>query len=280
MSATTIHANGFEFDVTVAGPDSAELVLLLHGFPQTRQMWRRQLDALTGTGYRVVAPDLRGISPGARPRGVDRYTLQLLCEDVLALQAACGAERCHLVGHDWGGVLAWYLGANEPDRFFTLTAVSVPHPGAWQDALADPRSDQRQRSGYIELFGRPDAADLLLADHGARFRQLFEHSGLPAQLAAPYVDAYRDRARLDAFLNWYRANDLREGEPPGPVECPTLFVWGAEDLAFAADACNRTDHYVRGRYHGVMLHNATHWLPEQAPGALNALLCNHLQGKL
>ncbi|MGH9182018.1 MAG: alpha/beta fold hydrolase, partial [Acidimicrobiales bacterium] len=134
------------FDALAAGPDDGPLVLLLHGFPQSSGEWRSQLAALAGQGYRAVAPDQRGYSPGARPDGVDAYRMPLLVGDVLAMADELGAGRFHLVGHDWGAAVAWYTAAAHPDRLLSLTAVSVPHPMAFAKALASPSGDQAERS--------------------------------------------------------------------------------------------------------------------------------------
>jgi pimeloyl-ACP methyl ester carboxylesterase len=148
----------FQFTVDLAGPTSGPPVLLLHGFPQTRHMWAHQLHALATAGFRAVAPDQRGYSAGARPLGVESYTSDLLMADALALMDICGARRFHLVGHDWGGQLAWLIAAAHPDRVATLTMLSRPHPAAFARAMAeDP--EQAKRSRHHTAFRQPDAID-------------------------------------------------------------------------------------------------------------------------
>ena len=133
-----IEASGFVFDARVAGPEDGEPVLLLHGFPSTSWEWKDQLRALGEAGYRAVAPNQRGYSPGARPEAVEAYAISNLIVDVLNIADALGFDRFHLVGHDWGAGVAWGLGVAAPDRLLTLNPISVPHPDAFQAELADP----------------------------------------------------------------------------------------------------------------------------------------------
>ncbi|MBV8561215.1 MAG: alpha/beta fold hydrolase, partial [Acidimicrobiia bacterium] len=139
------------FDARAAGPESGDLVVLLHGFPQTSWEWRSQLRALADAGYRAVAPDQRGYSSRARPVGVEHYEAEHLVADVLAIADWLGGHRFHLVGHDWGAAVAWAVGGTHQERLRTLNIVSVPHPQAFGAALVE-NQDQRDRSSYIELF--------------------------------------------------------------------------------------------------------------------------------
>src|SRR6478672_12526902 len=123
------------FDATLAGPTDGPLVILLHGFPETSHCWRNQIAALTAAGYRVLAPDQRGYSPRARPEEVGVYDGPHLRADVIAFADHLGAERFHLVGHDWGGAVAWQVAGRHADRLRTLTVLSTPHPGAFRAAL-------------------------------------------------------------------------------------------------------------------------------------------------
>jgi pimeloyl-ACP methyl ester carboxylesterase len=153
------------FDALAAGPPDGELVLLLHGFPQSAEEWRAQLEALGDAGYRAVAPDQRGYSPRARPEEVEHYLPDHLVADVLAIADWLGGHRVHVVGHDWGALVAWRLAGRFPDRVRTLTAVSVPHPFAVAEAMGSDSGDQRARSAYIQLFRQEGLSErLLLAD--------------------------------------------------------------------------------------------------------------------
>src|SRR5215217_4356189 len=156
-------ARGLAFDALAAGPPTGELVVLLHGFPQTSACWTVLLETLAAAGYRAVAPDQRGYSPTARPTTVSAYRLPELVADVVAIADRLDAETFHLVGHDWGGVVAWRLAGQQPERVATLTAVSTPHPRAFARALL--AGTQGLRSAYIPVFRLPRLPELLLGAH-------------------------------------------------------------------------------------------------------------------
>src|SRR5215208_3793425 len=174
--------DGLTFDVRDGGPVDGEPVVLLHGFPQDSAAWNHVAPALHQEGLRTLAPDQRGCSPMARPRGRGRYTLRETTADVLALLDAAGLDSAHIVGHDWGGMVAWALAAWHPDRVRTLTVLSVPHPAAMQKAFVT--SDQGLRSLYMALFQLPVVPEqLLLARDGAGLRRTLIRAGLPERSA-------------------------------------------------------------------------------------------------
>ncbi|MGH9189242.1 MAG: alpha/beta fold hydrolase [Acidimicrobiales bacterium] len=264
------------FDALAAGPDDGPLVLLLHGFPQSSGEWRSQLAALAGQGYRAVAPDQRGYSPGARPDGVDAYRMPLLVGDVLAMADELGAGRFHLVGHDWGAAVAWYTAAAHPDRLLSLTAVSVPHPMAFAKALASPSGDQAERSSYMAVFQSPEAEGLFA---GEALRAVFAGSGHSGDVTE-YVERMAEPGALTAALNWYRAMDLAAmAVAARPVSVPTLFVWSSADIALGREAAEDTGSFVTGPYRFEVLDDVSHWVPEEAPDILNRLLLEHLGGR-
>jgi len=276
MDATAIAANGWRFDALCAGPAHGELVLLLHGFPQTAHSWRRVAPALARAGYRAVAPNLRGVSPGARPEQRDAYAIPQLVADVLAIGDALGAQRFHLVGHDWGGALAWQVAARHPDRLRSLAVASTPHPLAFRRALEDLSTDQAQRSGYMAIFRTEGAGeDMWLGRGSAGLSELYAAAGLSAEEAAPCVAAFSERAVLTAFLNWYRAGDPAD-PTAGPVRTPTLYVWSSGDPALGREAAEWTRDYVLGDYRFEIFEGVDHWIPEHAADRLAALLLDHL----
>jgi pimeloyl-ACP methyl ester carboxylesterase len=252
-------------------------VLLLHGFPQTADSWRRVLPALGRAGFRAVAPHLRGVSPGARPAQREAYASEPLVADVLGIADALGARRFHLVGHDWGGALAWQVAARHRDRLRSLSVVSTPHPLAFRRALDDPATDQAARSGYMAVFRTEGAGEDLWLGRGAPgLSEIYAAAGLSAEEAAPCVAAFSDRAALTAFLNWYRAGD--PADPNGqPVRTPTLYVWSTGDPALGREAAAWTRAYVLGEYRFEIFDGIDHWIPEHAPERLAALLIEHLR---
>jgi len=274
-----LSANGLRFTSDVAGDASAPLVLLLHGFPQTRYTWRHQLPALAAAGYRAVAPDQRGYSPGARPSGALHYGVDALVGDALALADALGAQRFHLVGHDWGGQLAWLLAARQPERVRTLTVLSRPHPAAFARALAsDPR--QSERSKHHRAFQDPNTASRLIEDGARRLRRMLRDQGVPDADADAYVVPLSSHDAIDAALNWYRAAfggaSALAGATVPPVRVPTLFLWGDADATVGRPAAEATREFVASAYRFVVVPGAGHFLTDQAPAAVTKELLAHL----
>lgn len=245
-------------------------VLLLHGFPQDSRCWNEVAPALRAAGHDVIAPDLRGASPNNRPQSRAAYRLPALVADVLRIAEEHKAERFHLVGHDWGGVLGWAVAAEHPDRVASLTSVSTPHPAAMVRSLT--RSTQALRSSYVGLFNVPVVAESLL-----RFtlRRMLRSSGCPAAYADHYAEINRDRARLTGALNWYRG--VRPGDLTGigASAVPTLFVWGNKDFALGRVAAEGTAEFVTGPYRFDEV-DGGHWLPETMGADLARRILAHV----
>ena len=262
------------FTARAAGPADGDLVLLLHGFPQSSWAWRHQLQALASAGYRAVAPDQRGYSPGARPAEVSRYAATALVSDVVAIADELGGFSFHLVGHDWGAAVAWQVAGRHAHRLRTLTVLSVPHPHAFSEALRDPAGDQAQRSAYFEVFRSDDAADAFLADRAALLRRTFDRLD-PAEVE-PYVELLSEPGAMQAALNWYRAADAGLVKGLGPITTPTLFIWSTEDPALGRQAAEATARHVEGPYRFEVLEGVSHWIAEEAAERTNELLLEHL----
>lgn len=257
------------FDALAAGPEDGTGVLLLHGFPEAAVCWEQQVAALGAAGYRAVAPDQRGYSPGVRPQRRADYGMSELVGDVLAVADKLGWQRFHLVGHDWGGAVAWWAAGWRPDRLHSLTAVSTPHPRALGDALRTD-DDQRTRSAYLlEWRETPRTERRMLDNDGEALRRMFEWQ-VPRERVEEYVRRLSEPGALTAALNWYRA-DRPDGEL-ATIEVPTLYVWSTEDVAFGSTAALDTENWVRAPYRFEMLEDVTHWIPEQVPDTLSALL--------
>jgi pimeloyl-ACP methyl ester carboxylesterase len=273
IESLELSVRDYTFTARAAGPAEGELVLLLHGFPQTSYEWRHQLPALADAGYRAVAPDQRGYAVGACPSDVAEYRIEKLAQDAVGFADALGADRFHVVGHDWGGAVAWILAGNHGERLRTMTAVSTPHPTALADSIVG--GEQRQRSSYMLSFREEGAEDGFLDDDAALLRGLYVASGLAdADAAEEYVRVLVDRSAMTGALNWYRANNFRA--PIGPVTVPTMYVWSTDDPALGREAAEATAAHVEGPYRFEVIEDVGHWIPETAADPLNALLLSHL----
>lgn len=262
------------FDALVAGHPGGRQVLLLHGFPEAAIQWDHQLGALGAAGYHAVAPDQRGYSPGVRPAAVEEYRLDELVADVFRIADVLGWADFDLVGHDWGAIVAWTAAARRPDRVRTLVALSVPHPTPFAEATrAD--EDQAQRSAYVQLFRQSGTAERrLLADDAALLRKVYDRK-LSRGRVDEYVRRLSEPGALTAALNWYRATKLSAMDVP-PVEVPTVYLWGTEDVAVGSTAALATEKYVTGPYRFAMLQDLSHWLSEEAAGLITDVLLAHL----
>jgi pimeloyl-ACP methyl ester carboxylesterase len=278
---TFIDAGDLTFSADIAGDVAWPLVLMLHGFPQTRYSWRHQLAPLAEAGYRAVAFDQRGYSSGARPDRISAYATRLLMDDALAVADALGYSHFHLVGHDWGGQLAWLLAAEHPDRVRTLTVLSRPHPAAFAAAM---RTDgaQPERSKHHRAFLDPTTAERMLADGARRFRRSLSSQGVADVDIAAYLEVLGQPDALDAALNWYRAaaeaargSGLAASDVPA-VQVPTLYLWGEDDATVGEAAARGTASHVTGRYHFEVLPGVGHFVTDQAGERVTESLLSHL----
>jgi pimeloyl-ACP methyl ester carboxylesterase len=272
---TTLSLGELTFQARVAGPDTGEPVILLHGFPQTSRAWRAQIADLAQAGYRVLAPDQRGYSAGARPSEVSAYKMMALFQDILAMADALDFERFHLVGHDWGGSVGWVIAAFAPQRLLSFTAISSPHLDAFAKLRMDPSSCQAAASSYMAEFIASDAETVLLADDAAGLRRIYE--ALSASDRETYVGLFSDPELLTAGLNWYRANLGPDAVRTalGAVRVPTLQIWSDADIAICRDTAELTQEYMAGPYRFEVIEGAAHWLPELASTRVTELLRAH-----
>ncbi|AXT86094.1 alpha/beta hydrolase [Aeromicrobium sp. A1-2] len=266
QETTPVTVGDLSFDVRMLGPQGGDPVVLLHGFPENSLSWTAVAARLVDAGLRVIAPDQRGYSPGARPTEVGAYATSTLAGDVIGLADALGLGTFHLVGHDWGAAVAWVVAAEHPERLRSLTAVSVPHLAAYGAALVDD-PDQQQRAAYIGLLRQAGKAeDLLLEDGARRLRAMYGSTVSPAQVDS-YVGPLSEPGALTAALSWYRAMQSDLGDLPSVI-VPTTFVWSDQDLAIARIGAEQCGQYVDADYRFVELAGISHWIPEEAPDSL------------
>ncbi|MCU1499507.1 MAG: putative hydrolase or acyltransferase of alpha/beta superfamily [Acidimicrobiales bacterium] len=263
------------FEVADRGPEDADAVVLLHGWPEDSSSWDEVVPHLTRAGLRTLAPDQRGYSPGARPPGRRSYAGDELVGDVLALADAASLDRFHVVGHDWGGAVAWALAAGHPGRVASLTVLSTPHPRAMARSML---GTQLLRSWYMGFFQLPVVPEaLLLARGGAVLANVLERSGLPPERAAVYVARQRQPGALSASLGWYRG--VLTGSAAGadrPIAVPTTYAWSTGDTALGRQAAERTGDHVTGPYRFEILDGVSHWIPEEAPDLVAELVLDRV----
>lgn len=271
--------SGLTFTVDVAGPADGPLILLLHGFPESRHSWRAALPVLAGAGYRAVAPDQRGYSAGARPDPADlaNYTFDRLVGDVVEVAGAAGhdGKRFHLVGHDWGGQVSWGVAAAHPDRLASLTVMSRPHPKSFRRALEHSDGKQKERSRHHRAFLDPGTGQLLLADGARRLREGLFGQGVPKEALDAHLSVLGTPEAIEAALAWYRANKGLAADI-GKIQVPTLYIWGDVDATVGPEAAYGTKEFIGGSFTMEVLGGVGHFVMDQAAERATDLLLAHL----
>lgn len=263
---------GFTFDLDDSGPADGPVIVLLHGYPENRSSWRAVTPQLTAAGYRVLAPDQRGYSPRARPMRRRDYRIGELVEDIVGLVDASGADKVHLVGHDWGGAVAWAFSMLHPERLHTVTSLTTPHPRAFVASMV--RSNQLLHSWYMLFYQLPRVPEMAFTRMEKQTRQALARSGLSDEAADRYVTPLKEPGAARAAINWYRG--LAMSKPiPGTVTVPSLYVYATKDMFLGRKAADLTGKYVDAPYTYEVIEGATHWLPEQNADTVAQLLIEH-----
>ncbi|WP_067536667.1 alpha/beta fold hydrolase [Nocardia crassostreae] len=265
---TAFRREGLVFPVLDSGPIGSEPVLLLHGWPQDSRSWGPVAALLNQAGYRTFSPDLRGARASAAPRWRWQYRLNELAADVRAMVDEIG-RPAHVVGHDWGAAAAWAAAISHPDRVLSLSALSVPHPGAFTRAMLTSR--QSVASWYMYFFQLP-----LIPEFTVRtelFRRLLRQTGQSAEHARRDGDRLRDRAIARGGLHWYRGMPFSSPRLlRGRVAVPVLQLWGDNDTAVLDTGVKLTGRYVDVPFRLEVLPGVSHWIPEEAPELVTRLL--------
>ena len=258
------------------------LVVLLHGFPEFWYSWRNQITPIAEAGFRVVAPDMRGYGLSSRPRGVSNYRMDALVEDIVDLVRALGEEHCILVGHDWGGMVAWFTAMRHPELVERLVVLNCPHPVPFRRELARPA--QKKKSSYMAFFQLPLIPELMMRAFGFRSlrRALRRLSSNPAAFndeeMGRYLDAWRQPGALTAMLNYYRAMRSRPAveTPMQPIRCPTLLIWGQRDPVFVPAVMEDFAEWVPDlRIEKIA--GASHFVQADAPEIVNMLIIDFIR---
>jgi epoxide hydrolase 4 len=271
--------NGVRLHYVEAG--DGPLVVLLHGFPEFWYSWRNQIPALASAGFRVVAPDLRGYNLSDKPPGVASYRMSLLVEDVAGLIRHAGAERACVVGHDWGGAIAWKLALIRPDLVERLAILNAPHPAALRRELHGLA--QWFRSAYVLFFQLPRLPEWLILRDGCAFldkvlRQTVRRGAFSREDVALYKQALAVPGAATAALNYSRAAmrfPTRPADDERPITAPTLLVWGERDRYLGVRLSEGLTRWVR-RLRVERLRDASHWVQNDDPQRVNALLLDFL----
>jgi len=266
MSVVSQYArvNGLNMHYVTAGEGPP--VVLLHGFPDTHAIWRRQIPALAAAGFRVIAPDLRGYGKTDMPGEVGAYAIDFLADDVLRLMDALGIGQATVVGHDWGALIGWHLAMHAPQRVSRYAALSVGHP----KAIAKAGLGQKLRFWYMGVFATPVLAETLLKAGNWAVLRSMNRSREQQQL---WIDALAPQGRLTAALNYYRANLKVSGARRWkPVEVPVLGVWSELDPALGERQMRETREQCRAGFEYARIDGVGHWLQLSGAERLNALL--------
>jgi pimeloyl-ACP methyl ester carboxylesterase len=278
-----IAANGIHLHVVQTGPATGPLVLLLHGFPEFWYGWRHQLPSLAAAGYCVWAPDQRGYNLSDKPQGVAAYRLEVVAADVIGLIDAAGRERACLVGHDWGGMVAWWLAIHAPHRLARMVIINAPHGAAMRQQLRRHPA-QWLRSAYIGWFQLPWLPEVVTrAGNWRLLVRALQRSSRPGTFAAADLKRYRQAwshpQAMRAMLNWYRALGRRPPRFPThpPITVPTLLIWGANDVFLGRELAHPSIEQCRAGQL-VMIEDATHWVQHEQPARVNALIETFLRG--
>jgi epoxide hydrolase 4 len=276
-----IHTNGIRLHTIQTGPIDGPVAILLHGFPEFWYAWRKQIEPLSRAGFRLIIPDQRGYNLSDKPSGIEAYRLENLATDVMGIIAWTGQQTVPLVGHDWGGIVAWWMAMHNPARLRNLAILNAPHPYAMRQAL-QRNLRQINSSLYALFFQIPRFPEAWIKnnDCGLLVRTLLKTSN-PEAFTEEDIEYYREAwwqaGAMTAMLNWYRANFRYP--PAFPLDIciniPTLLIWGAQDMALIENLAQSSIELCKnGRLE--MFKNATHWVQHEEYNLINEMLVGFL----
>lgn len=259
---TKIKLGDLTFDCRVAGDPKGELIMFLHGFPETSYMWRGLMEHFASLGYYCVAPNMRGCSKGACPKGKEHYSFNYLVDDVLGLFKYFSKSKFHLIGHDWGAAIGWQFAHDHPEFVMSFTALSFPHNQAFKEAIVSNK-DQQKRAFYSKLFALPFFPEFAMTAFNYSILKRIWANSAPEELE-DYLRVYQNTECLSSFLNYYRVkNSIYKTNGPwkalGNIHTPTLFVWGNKDSFIGKCSASESHKYMKNDYTYLEL-DANHWL--------------------
>jgi len=280
--STHLQTNGVQLHIVTAGPENGQPVILLHGFPEFWYGWREQIPVLAEAGYRIIVPDQRGYNLSDKPEGVKSYRVDALAGDILGLIDALGYDKVHLVGHDWGAIVAWSFAILHPKRLHKLGILNVPHPAVMNQFLRRDK-EQKRKSWYIFFFQLPWLPEFFLRSDDWRnsVRMLLGSSkrgSFSKDDILKYKKAWAQPGAISSMINWYRAS--RRYPPRMPkkprVSVPTLVLWGKQDVALSHRMAQPSiDYCDEGKL--IFFEDATHWVQHDKADEVNRLLLDFLK---
>ena len=273
--------NGITLHTLEAGDPKSTCMVFLHGFPECGYAWHKQLTHFARQGYRVLAPDQRGYNVSSKPGGVKAYRLEKLVSDIVELIRVRAHKKVVLVGHDWGGVVAWQLAISHPEWVQQLVIINMPHPSVFRHTLKTSLK-QMARSSYAAFFQLPWLPEWLSRLFNFRVLErsmvkTAKRGTFTKDVIATYKKAWREPGALTAMLNWYRAFKYNTPSGAGILRLPVLLIWGRKDqfllhgMAQASIGC-----CTNGKL--VMVDDATHWIHHEQPELVNRLMEEFITG--
>ncbi|MCO4851578.1 alpha/beta fold hydrolase [Bacillus vallismortis] len=275
-----VKTNGITLHVASAGPEDGPLLVLLHGFPEFWYGWKKQIKPLADAGYRVIAPDQRGYNLSDKPEGIESYRIDTLRDDIIGLITQFTDEKAIVIGHDWGGAVAWHLASTHPEYLEKLIAINIPHPDIMK-TVTPVYPPQWLKSSYIAFFQLPDIPEASLQENG--YESLDRAIGLStrpelfsSEDVSRYKEAWKQPGALTAMLNWYRA--LRKGSLSEKVTyetAPYRMIWGMEDRFLSRKLAKETEKRCPNG-HLIFVDEASHWINHEKPAIVNQLIMEYL----
>ena len=263
------------FTCRVAGlKNSGPYVILLHGFPETSRMWKRLMKDLSKKNFRVIAPDQRGYSKGARPKKVKDYSAYHLTNDVIEIANSFNIDKFHLVGHDWGAAVGWSASKLFKNRLLSYSALSVPHIDAFSDAIKNDKV-QRKKSYYIALFRLRLLPELYFTFSNYRNLKSLWTSSSNDEII-DYMKVFSQKNAIKSALNWYRATSLKKAQKLGNIEVPTLLIYGENDMAIGSKGIDETKKFISAEYKLKKI-KSSHWLIQDSYDAVSQEILNHFE---
>ncbi|MBG9770248.1 alpha/beta fold hydrolase [Bacillus vallismortis] len=276
-----VKTNGVTLHVASAGPEDGRLIVLLHGFPEFWYGWKNQIKPLADAGYRVIAPDQRGYNLSDKPEGIEAYRIDTLRDDIIGLITQFTDEKAIVIGHDWGGAVAWHLASTHREYLEKLIAINIPHPGIMK-TVTPVYPPQWLKSSYIAFFQLPDIPEASLKEND--YESLDQAIGLStrpelfsSEDVSRYKEAWKQPGALTAMLNWYRA--LRKGSLSEKVTCETApyrMIWGMEDRFLSRKLAKETEKRCPNG-HLIFVDEASHWINHEKPAIVNQLILEYLK---